>query len=709
MRHSIVLVLAVLLSTTAFPAFAETLTLHVSPKGNDAWSGKLDFPNPAATDGPLATITGARDTIRKMKQQPGGLAGPVRVLIQTGEYFIAEPIVFTPEDSGTADAPIAYEAAPEENRPVIHSGRKITGWTVDKDRWVAELPDVANGNWDFGALWVNGERRMPARTPNPAHPFGDYPEKGDYFHMDGAVMVPDGKGGEAKSAAILKFREDNIKPWPGLADAVFVVFHSWETSLHRVKTFDEAKHTVEFTGGSPWPFTFWNPDQRYYVENLLEALDLPGEWCLRHKEGRVYYMPMPGETPENTTVIAPVARQLVVLKGKPAEGAFVDHLAFRGIDFRYAEESIGPQGHADSQAEATLPASFECVGARNCVVEDCSIGHIGNYGLWFRAGCQNNIMRRCELHDLGGGAVRMGECGDPKSDNEISGGNTIDNCFLHDGGLIYRGAIGVWIGRSSNNKVTHNEICDLRYSGMSVGWSWGYDPSSANHNVVEYNHIHDVGKGQLSDMGGIYTLGISPGTALRNNYIHDIISNPAVSCGWGLYTDEGSTDVLLENNVVINTRSGGFHQHYGENNRIVNNIFALSHNEQIIRSRQEEHNSFFFEHNIVYYNNGRLLGSNWSNGKYVMDSNVYWDTSGQEPEFAGKSFAEWQAAGFDPHSVTADPLFVDPEHRDYRLKPESPALKLGFKPIDVNEAGLYGDAKWTEKPKKVTRIAAPMP
>ena len=709
MRAFTILAVVAVLAAAASVAFAETLTLHVSPKGNDTWSGRLDFPNPAGTDGPLATLTGARDAVRKLKQQPGGLAGPVRVLIHAGEYYIADPVVFTPEDSGTADAPIAYEAAPEEERPVIHSGRRITGWKVDNGRWFADLPDVANGNWEFGALWVNGERRMPARTPNAAHPFGDYPEKEDYFHMDGAVMVPDGKGGEAKSASILKFSEGDIKPWAGLDDAIFVVFHSWETSLHRVKAFDEANRTVEFTGAAPWFFTYWNKDQRYYVENLLEGLDQPGEWCLRRKEGWVHYMPMPGETPENTTFVAPVARQLILLQGKPAQGAFVDFLSFRGLDLRYAGETIEPQGHADGQAEASLPASFECVGARNCVVEDCFIGHVGNYGLWFRAGCQNNVMRRCELFDLGGGAVRMGEAGNPASDNEVSGGNTVDNCFLHDGGLIYRGAIGVWIGRSSNNTVSHNEICDFRYSGMSIGWSWGYDPSSANHNIAEYNHIHDVGKGQLSDMGGIYTLGISPGTVLRNNYLHDIISNPVVSCGWGLYTDEGSTDVLLENNVVVNTWSGGFHQHYGKENRVVNNIFALSHNEQIIRSRQEEHTSFFFERNIVYYNNGRLLGSNWSNGKYVMDNNLYWDASGKAPEFAGKSFADWQAAGFDRHSVVADPLFVDAEHRDFRLKPESPALALGFKPIDVSGAGLYGDANWTGRPAKVTRIAAPAP
>lgn len=690
----------------AFAAAGEHV-FHVSPQGQDAWTGTLEQPNADKTDGPLGTLAGARDAVRKLKQA-GPLDAPVRVVVHGGTYSVTAPVIFTPEDSGTAQAPISYEGAAGE-RPVIHGGRRITGWTVEEGRWVADLPEVRDGKWTFGALWVNGERRTLARTPNSAHPVGDYPEKTDYLNMDGPVMVPDGKGGEVKSGSILKFHAGDVQPWAGLEDAIFVVFHSWETSLHRVKGLDLSKSTVEFTGAAPWGFTYWNNDQRYFIENLFEGLDLPGEWCLRAKEGKLYYLPFPNETPEKTEAIASVANQLVVLQGKPAEGAFVQYLNFRHLALCYTEETVEPQGHADGQAESSLPATFECVGARNCAIEDCSIGHVGNYGVWFRQGSQNNTLTQCEVFDLGGGAVRIGECASPASENEAAGNNTVDNCFLHDGGRIFRGGIGVWVGRSSNNVITHNEVCDFRYSGMSIGWSWGYDVSSANHNRIEFNHIHDIGKAQLSDLGGIYTLGDSPGTVLRNNYLHDIIANPVVSCGWGLYTDEGSTGILLENNVVVNTSHGGFHQHYGKENRVVNNIFALSHAEQIIRSRQEDHLSFFFEHNIVYYNNGRLLGSNWGNGRYVMDYNVYWDTSGQAPTFAGKSLADWQAVGYDTHSVVADPLFVNPASRDFRLKPDSPALKLDFQPIDVSRAGLYGSTEWTAKPRQVQRIEAPIP
>ncbi|MBN2308879.1 MAG: hypothetical protein JXR94_07920, partial [Candidatus Hydrogenedentes bacterium] len=139
--------------------------LYVATTGNDAWSGALDAPNAAGTDGPLATVAGARDAVRRLKTD--GATGPVQVRVRAGAYAIAEPIVFGPEDSGTAEAPVSYEAYPGE-RPVIHGGRRIQGWQRDGDRWVADIPEVRDGAWDFSALWVNGHRCQPARTPNPA-------------------------------------------------------------------------------------------------------------------------------------------------------------------------------------------------------------------------------------------------------------------------------------------------------------------------------------------------------------------------------------------------------------------------------------------------------------------------------------------------------------------------------------------------------------
>ncbi len=695
-------ILALLVAVAASAQAAETAILHVAADGNDAWSGALPEPNADGTDGPRATITGARDAIRKMKSS-GGLPGPVRVLVRKGSYRIVEPVVFGPEDSGTAETSIAYEAYPNES-PIISGGRAITGWQREGKLWTAGISDVRDGTWSFSALWVNGKRRTPARTPNPTHPAGDYPEEGDLFLTERPVMDKDpDTGKESRSATRFHYRPGDLQAWDSLQDAIVVVYHSWETALLRPKGIDEAQRIIEFTGPTNWGFGRWRPDQRYYVEHLFEALDQPGEWFLNRKEGKVYYMPMPGEDMTTAEVVAPVAGQLLLLQGNPAEGQFVEHLTFRGLKFHYSEYAVKPQGHSDGQAAFSVPAAVEATGARHCVFDRCEVGHVGTYGVWFRAGCQGNQLTHSEVFDLGAGGVRIGEGDSPKSDDEAVLRNEVDNCFIHDGGRVFRGAIGAWIGRSSYNTLSHNEICDFRYTGISVGWSWGYAESSAHHNTIEFNHVHHVAKGQLSDAGGIYTLGVSPGTVIRNNVFHDVISCPRVSGGWGIYFDEGSTDILAENNLVYNTLTGTLHQHYGRENRVQNNIFAFSHRGQLIRSREEEHSSFFFERNIVYFNNDQLLGSTWKNGNFDLDSNCYWSSVEEDLDFAGRTIEEWRAEGHDEHSIIADPGFVNAEAADFRLQPDSPALEVGFKPFDFSTAGLYGEPEWVNKPKQIPR------
>jgi parallel beta-helix repeat protein len=186
-------------------------------------------------------------------------------------------------------------------------------------------------------------------------------------------------------------------------------------------------------------------------------------------------------------------------------------------------------------------------------------------------------------------------------------------------------------------------------------------------------------------MGCIYTLGISPGTVERYNLMHDIHCH--VFGGWGVYTDEGSTGIVIENNIVYNTSSGCFHQHYGKENVLRNNVFAFGLEGVVRRSREEEHSSFTFERNIVLSSGTPLLIQGWGNGKYKIDSNLYWDYLDPQPEFSGMTFAEWQAKGRDKRSVVADPMCADPDRFDFRLKPGSPAEKIGFVPIDTSRIG----------------------
>jgi hypothetical protein len=195
-------------------------------------------------------------------------------------------------------------------------------------------------------------------------------------------------------------------------------------------------------------------------------------------------------------------------------------------------------------------------------------------------------------------------------------------------------------------------------------------------------------------MGGIYTLGVSTGTRLRYNLIHD------VEClrygGWGIYPDEGTTDLLAERNVVYRCSSAPFHQHFGRENLVTNNILAYGGDFQVMQTRAQDHVTLVFKNNVVYFDRGEVLGGNhlrrlmegnWSRENIVFERNLYFDASGRPPTFLGRPLADWQAAGFERGSLVADPLFVDPEGGDFRLSPGSPAKEIGFEAIDLSDVG----------------------
>ncbi len=667
---------------------------YMSTDGSDAWSGRLPAPNGDRTDGPFATIQRARDGLRELHRKGPDTGGGGRVLVRGGTYRLTEPIVLGPEDSGRKEQPIVYSAYPGE-KPVFSGGRKIEGWRKEGGEvWCAEIPDVKAGRWYFNQLFVGGQRRTRARTPNEGYLRAAGP-------LPGVKNPRDRK--DPNVTIGFSYRPGDLRRWDRFDDVTLVVYHSWTASLHWIADLDEPRQSVRFRAGSGWPLCQWEKEFRYYVENARELLDAPGEWYLNRETGVLYYWPVPGEEMAKVEVVAPVLRKLVVFAGDLAKGAVVHDVRLEGLVFEHADWDTPKDKTADGQAAAWLEAAMFARGAERCCVSDCAVRHVGEYGIHFEQGCKDNRVVRCHVHDLGAGGVRIGHVKGESEDRLSSLRNTVDNCFIHDGGHVFRAGIGVWVGKSSYNAITHNEICDFDYTGISVGWSWGYQPSSAHHNRIEFNRVHHIGNGVLSDMGGIYTLGISTGTVIRNNIFHDVYAYDYG--GWGLYTDEGSTEIVLEDNVVYNTKTGGFHQHYGRENVVRNNILAFSEQGQVQRSREEEHYSFTFERNIVYFEKGTLLSSNWKNGKFRMDNNVYWDAANRPITFSGKTLEQWQAAGFDRHSVIADPLFVDASRFDFGLKVESPALKLGFKPIDVSRVGLYGDASWVGLPKDVKHRA----
>ena len=297
---------------------------------------------------------------------------------------------------------------------------------------------------------------------------------------------------------------------------------------------------------SSWPLSYWEKNERYYIEFVREVLDEPGEWYLDRKSRLLTYYPRPGEDMTEAKVVAPLPEELLRLEGDPAEGKFIDHLTFEGITFEYTDWIMPEASPVDGQANASLTtATVHFRGARNCTLRRCEIARTGGYALWLQLGSKDNRVEQCLIHDMAAGGVRIGETSLPQEEALQTERNTVYNCFIHNGGNVYHAGIGVWIGRSSHNTVHNNDICDFFYSGVSVGWSWGYAPSLAHHNSIEYNHIHHLGWKQLSDMGGIYCLGISTGTRLCYNRIHDVV----------LHQDVGAALVGVESPAAIRIRT----------------------------------------------------------------------------------------------------------------------------------------------------------
>ena len=656
------------------------VTFYVAKNGNDAWSGKLPAPNAQRNDGPFATLQRARDAVRELKRQQGGtLKQPVTVFVRSGTHFLTEPLTFTPEDSGTAECPVTF-AAYKDEKPVISGGRKLGNWEIGrlgngKTVWTVTIPEVREGKWMFHQLWVNGQRRVRARHPNEG-----------FLKV---AAVPDLQPNQPynKGQNRFQFAPGDVKAWENLEDVDVVLLHFWVSVRFAVASVDEQKNIVTFTQTSRRKLMegFGNAPARYYVENALELLDAPGEWYLNRNTGVLYYLPMPGEKMEQAEVIAPALTHLVRLQGEPQVGQWVEHVAFHRLTFAHSEWWLPRNDTGDAQASVAVTGAIQGDGVRHCAFEGCTVAHVSNYAMHLARGCQQNRIVGCEVFDLGAGGVRIGETTIRDNAAEQTHGNEVTDNHIYDGGKTFHQAIGVWVGQSYGNRIAHNHIHDFYYTGISVGWTWGYGRTLTRDNVIEFNHVHDIGRGWLSDMGGIYTLGTQPGTVIRNNVFHDIT---AVGYGgWGIYFDEGSSEIVAENNLVYRTTHGGFHQHYGKENVVRNNVFAFGRDQQIQRTRKEPHRSFTFERNVVYWREGKLLAGNWDDFNFTLDGNVYCQANGGEIRFGNFSLEDWRAKGIDKNSVIADPLFVNPEKNDFRLKPESPALKQGFVSFDVSRVG----------------------
>jgi hypothetical protein len=643
-------------SLCAGGAAASTLTIYVAPGGDDGWSGGRPSARGDKTDGPVGTLGRALEMSRTARREAPGRG--VRIVLRGGVYALERPLVLTPEDSGLTVTAYGRET------PVITSEARLTGWrrsTVNSNLWEAQAP----AGWLFHELFVNGVRRGRARLPAAG-----------FYHFVGGPIED--------RPAQLRFQAGDVREeWAREGGVDLVVLQAWAQSRNRICGVDTTSNIVSLTGDVlPNRNEF---DGRFYIENAPEGLR-PGQWRLEERTGVVTYWPEPGEAVPAAEITVPRLYYLARLEGE--EGRPVRDVVFHGLVFAGADWQFQGWNDVDIQAAVEVQAALQAQFAIQCAFTQCRFCRLGGYAVDFGHGCQDNKVIGCDMFDLGGGGVRLGDTDAGAAAKAPNAGNCITDNHIHDIGLVHAPGVGVLVLLSANNLVAHNEIDHTFYTAISVGWSWGYAETPCRGNIIEYNHLHHIGQGMLSDMGGIYTLGVQPGTILRGNLIHDVAD--FIYGGWGLYTDEGSSGIVLESNLVYRCQSAGFHQHYGASNVLYNNIFALNRDCQLIRTRAEAHLSFTFTNNIVYFSSGNLFGGNWSGDGIAAEHNIYFDTrvSPSHPPLDGAlKFEDWRGRGQDLHSLFCDPLFVAPEKGDFRLKRASPARPFGFHPFDLRDAG----------------------
>ncbi|MFC2087644.1 right-handed parallel beta-helix repeat-containing protein [Bacteroidota bacterium] len=678
--------------------------LYIAKNGNDNWSGELALPNKEKSDGPLASFEAARDRIRELKKITGSLPCPVNVQVREGVYRLDKPFILGPEDSGSKNCPVTYMAYPGE-QVKISGGKMIRGkWEKYKDGiYKCVIPEVKGGKWYFRELFVNGERKIRARIP-------------DSGFMWIADLIKEEESGEY-SRSSFKYHEGDLKKWHNLTDVEILIFQSWDMSRIQVGGIDEKNNIMKLAQDNHDPFTTWNhfyrffykkPYARYYVENVLEGLDSPGEWYLDKQAGKLYYWPRDNKDINNLEFTAPVLNDLFLLKGDVDNKKPLTHVRIKGFTFCETDWTDGWQGY---WSEELLPAAVTLYYTEYCNFEKNTITNVGANALKLKGKSAYNKIDGNEISYIGASGILVGQnffytpegrgIHDGTHPEDGSTRNLLSNNHVHHCGIIWRAGIGISIGCSPQNIISHNHVHHIGYCGMNCRGKW------SGGNIFEYNHIHHV-MYDLCDGGGIFTFGdFVDGTIIRNNLIHDV--QPYGYFARGIYLDNYTDNVIVMDNLVYRCETNNMLNSGSNRNTWLNNVFVDAGPKGQFYWNSVDYPEYNrYTHNIIYYSdpNGYLFDckgdSRIENVILEMDYNLYyytrggaeamkirkWDQSEEEiKEMEIQNFADWQKLGYDENSIIADPLFVNPENDDYRLRPESPAFELGIRQIDMSTVG----------------------
>lgn len=535
----------------ASPARSQQVDYYVSPAGNDS--------TPGTEIQPFRTIAKARDAVRTINRN---MTQDITVYLRGGTYSLDQTLMLDARDSGMNGHFVIYRSYPGE-RARICGGRKITGWKKDSgNRWRA-MTDIP----DFRQLYVNGKRAIRAR--------GGPLQAGELYGADG-----------------YKSSDISMATWENQGDIEFVYDQEWERTISKVAHITKEGSSVIITMQQPYFTLLRLKDGIHHVlptfiENARELLDQPGEWYLDKHTHQIYYIPRSGEEMDKAQVIAPALEKLLELRGSLDEP--VRNLRFEGITFCHASWLRPSEiGHINIQANFIItpenliartdgfvanlhnenmksPSGIVLHAAKAIRFERCTFTQFGSGGIDVEFGSQDNLISGCQFYDLSGSAIQVGDVIDhhPRDPREIVKDNQVLNNYIHDVAVEYLAGVGIFAGYTSGTVISHNEISNLPYTGISIGWGWGEedpgggggeyfqpfyykDPTSSRDLHCEYNHIHDIMK-QRNDGGGIYTLSDMPGTMIRGNLVHDSLGEPG-----GIYLDEGSAHIEVTGNVVYN-------------------------------------------------------------------------------------------------------------------------------------------------------------
>lgn len=663
----------------------EPVVFYVALNGNDAWSGKQAAPNSAKTDGPFATLQKARDAIRKLKREQGGtLKQPVNVLLRGGTYFLSEPVVFTPEDSGTAKFPITYEAYPDE-KPVISGGQKVTGWKQEGNIWKATLPALEKGSWDFLTLRVGNEWAIRSRYPNfePKNPY------------KGGWLFAKNTSPSKTEVVVDPAKFPSWSDWSGAEINIFTQTGLWNAIIP-ISRVDKNKHTLFINSQEEIL-----PGARFFITNIQETLNSYNEWFFNKKKNEILYYNSQDNL-NNLNIIIPRLSLVIELKGQLDKSEFVNNINFRNL-------IISDTNSPDRGYAWRLHAAVWLTAARGCTIENCTFTRLAGYALLMNEGCQENKILSNEMTDLGQGGVLIASFNNKLLEQQhLASDNFIANNNIHTCGLLYKNVGGIDILKGSNNRVAFNRIMKMPKWGVCIAYN-------SHSNVIEYNEIIDTNQ-ETKDTGAIYIYRhkeIESGNILRYNFIRNSnglgttadgrILSPHYS--WGIYLDNYSSNTKIYGNIIVDTVRGGVFIHGGRDNVVENNILVNGLEHQIyilpigdfMKGNKFRRNLIVFDNPKadIWYSYAQIW---WRRAAPLMTEcnfNLYWHTGGLDLTKEGVitqeiNLARWQELGYDRNSIIGNPLFVASEKGDFRLRAESPAFKLGFEPIPIERIGPKG-------------------